>query len=79
MRIPRFRLAGAALLYAALAIAMSPAGAQSYPVKPIRILLPFAGGTDIVGRLLALKLSAALGQQVVPDQRMRLAGKLSSI
>jgi tripartite-type tricarboxylate transporter receptor subunit TctC len=54
-----------------------PALAQTYPAKPIRILLPFAGGTDVVGRLIALKLSAALGQQVVPDPRLGAGGNIA--
>ena len=47
-----------AVAFAALCAAL-PAIAQNYPVKPIRLLLPFAGGTDVVGRLIALKLSPA--------------------
>lgn len=60
MRVPPFRRAGAALLVAALATAMPPASAQSYPVKPIRVILPFStGGTDLVDRWLGLKLAPA--------------------
>jgi tripartite-type tricarboxylate transporter receptor subunit TctC len=43
------------------------AGAQSYPTKPVRLIVPFAaaGPTDVIGRLVAQKLSDAWGQQVV--------------
>ncbi len=59
---------------AALACALLLAGtatAQTYPVKPIRMGVPFpAGGpTDIVGRTMAQKLSESLGQQVIVDNR----------
>ncbi len=81
MSAPQFHRAGAALLstalFAALVTALPPALAQSYPLKPIRILLPFAGGTDVVGRLLALKLSPAIGQQVVPDPRLGAGGNIA--
>ena len=53
------------------------AHAQNYPAKTIRLLLPFAGGTDVVGRLIALKLSPALGQQVVPDPRLGAGGNIA--
>jgi tripartite-type tricarboxylate transporter receptor subunit TctC len=54
----------------AAAIAM-PVCAQSYPAKPLRLIVPFGsgGGTDVIGRALALKLGDALGQQVVVDNR----------
>src|SRR5207245_2749706 len=50
------------LLFASLALSVSLAAAQSYPSRPIRLLLPFAGGTDAVARLLAFKMSPALGR-----------------
>ena len=54
-----------------LAVATTAAFAQSYPTKSIRLISPFApgGGADITCRAIAPKLSAALGQQVVVDNR----------
>jgi tripartite-type tricarboxylate transporter receptor subunit TctC len=53
--------------------------AQSYPSKPIRMILPFAGGTETVGRLVAGKLSPALGQQVVPEPRLGATGNIGYV
>ena len=49
----------------------SIASAQGYPSKTVRLIVPFAAGgsTDIMGRLVAQKLSAVWGQQVVVDNR----------
>ena len=54
-----------------------PVVAQTYPSKLIRFIVPFppGGGTDIIGRLIAQKLSAALGQQVIVDNRAGAAGR----
>jgi tripartite-type tricarboxylate transporter receptor subunit TctC len=67
----------AVLAALALALHVAPASAQSYPTRPIRVLLPFAGGTDAVARLLALKLAPALGQQVLPEQRLGAGGNIA--
>jgi tripartite-type tricarboxylate transporter receptor subunit TctC len=66
-----------AALLAALALPASAALAQTYPTRPIRLLLPFAGGTDAVARLLAVKLSSALGEQVLPEQRLGAGGNIA--
>jgi tripartite-type tricarboxylate transporter receptor subunit TctC len=58
------------LLFAALAVAF-PLSAQEYPARPVRILVGFApgGGIDIVARAVAPRLTAALGQQVIVENR----------
>ena len=45
--------------------------AQSYPVKPIRLIVPFppGGGVDFIGRIVGQKLAERLGQQVAIDNR----------
>ena len=77
MKVWKRRLAQAVLMLAALGI-VAPSLAQSYPSKPIRIMLPFAtGATDIVTRWLATKLSPVLGQPVVPEPRTGAGGNIA--
>ena len=52
-------------------LAMSPAHAQDYPIKTVRIIVPFApgGSADVFGRFIAQRLQDSLGQSVVIDNR----------
>ena len=70
-----FQILSAVLLIATIA---APVGAQSYPARPIRLILPFppGGATDILGRIVGQKLSERLGQPVVADNRPGAGGYL---
>ncbi|HZN22990.1 MAG TPA: tripartite tricarboxylate transporter substrate binding protein [Burkholderiales bacterium] len=65
------------MLVTGAAFSQTPAaGASTYPAKPIRMILPFAGGTELIGRMVGGKLSPMLGQQVVPDPRFGASGNI---
>ena len=71
------------LIKTALAIAATfalPATAQTYPSKPVKVVVPFAAGgaVDILTRVLADKLSPALGQQVVVEPVVGAGGNIGS-
>jgi tripartite-type tricarboxylate transporter receptor subunit TctC len=70
-----------AILIVALGVAAVPvASAQDYPNKPVRLIVPYppGGATDVIGRVLAQKLSIALGQQVIVDNRAGAGGNLGA-
>jgi tripartite-type tricarboxylate transporter receptor subunit TctC len=58
----------------------APAIAQDYPSKPIKLIVPYppAGATDVIGRVMAQKLSVALNQQVIVDNRGGAAGSIGA-
>jgi tripartite-type tricarboxylate transporter receptor subunit TctC len=66
-----------------LALALAPLAAwaqETWPAKPLRFILPFppGGGTDILGRMIAERLSAALGQPVVIENRGGAGGNVGT-
>jgi tripartite-type tricarboxylate transporter receptor subunit TctC len=72
--------ASLALLALTLALVPQAALAQSYPAKPITLVVPFPAGstTDLVGRILSDELAKAIGQNVVIDNRGGAGGGLGS-
>src|SRR5689334_13789119 len=65
------RIAQFALLIAAASVITPATAADWAPTKPVRLIVGFppGGATDLVGRILQPKLSAALGKQLVIDNR----------
>src|SRR5256885_1879986 len=80
----RRALLGAALLTLgaglALPTAASAAADAGYPARPIKLVVPYTpgGATDVIGRVVGQKLSLALGQPVVVENRAGAAGNLGA-
>jgi tripartite-type tricarboxylate transporter receptor subunit TctC len=68
------------LLAALLSFATAASAQDAWPSRPIRFILPFppGGGTDILGRLIAERLSAHLGQPVVAENRGGAGGNVGT-
>jgi hypothetical protein len=73
MQLPRRRFVHLTTSAAALVALPRLAKAQSYPARPVRLIVPFgpAGATDIVARLIGQWLSERLGQSFVIENRRR--------
>ena len=67
------------LLIAALLLAL-PAAAQNYPSRPVRLIVPYQAGqgTDVAARYFAERLSKALGQQFVVDNKPGAGGNIGT-
>jgi tripartite-type tricarboxylate transporter receptor subunit TctC len=69
-----------ATIVAALFAAGNPAAAQNYPDRPLTMIIPFAAGgpTDVLGRVVAARMSEILGQQVVVENVGGAGGQTGS-
>ena len=54
--------------------------AQDYPNKPIKLIIPYppGGATDVIGRIVALKMSEVMGQQLIVDNRAGATGSIGA-
>jgi tripartite-type tricarboxylate transporter receptor subunit TctC len=81
--LARFRLPGlsTAMIAAATALMAFNASAQTYPNRPIRLLVPFApgGGSEIVSRAYAAQMSKILGQNVIVENKPGGAGNIAMV
>ncbi|GAB4066279.1 tripartite tricarboxylate transporter substrate binding protein [Ancylobacter sonchi] len=76
----KFRTLLAAASAAAFAFAAAPSLAQGFPERPVTLVIPFpaGGSTDLVGRLVAERMSAELGQPVVVENKGGAGGNLGA-
>src|SRR5947209_5487879 len=67
-----------AVLLCALHFSLCPAAAQTYPTRPITLIVAFSpgGSSDVVARLLGPQLAVDLGQSVVIDNRAGAGGNI---
>ena len=77
-RVTRILFSASVVLTAATFPVIS--AAQDYPGKPIKLIIPYppGGATDVIGRIVALKMSEALGQQLIVDNRAGATGSIGA-
>ena len=71
---------GMATLALAALVTLGPAGAQNYPAKPIRVIVPFVAGgaVDVLARLVSAKMSESIGQPVIVENRAGASGNIAA-
>jgi tripartite-type tricarboxylate transporter receptor subunit TctC len=76
----RWRLSSVVLVALASLLSATPACAQTYPAKPLRLIVPFTpgGSQDVIGRLFAQKVGDALGQTVVVENKPGAGGLIAT-
>ena len=79
-RLIRAGLAASALVATLIGAPLSQTRAQDYPTRQITLIVPYppGGGVDLIGRLVAQRLSAVLGQQVVVENRGGAGGMIGT-
>jgi tripartite-type tricarboxylate transporter receptor subunit TctC len=67
-------------VFVALALLAGAVSAQSYPSKPVRVVIPWppGGSNDVVGRIVTQKVGENLGQQFIVDNRAGAAGSIGA-
>ena len=77
---PRRRLLASAALLTAASLVGTPALAQAYPSKPIRIIVPYTAGgaSDVLARVIGNKLQQAWGQPVVVENKVGASGAIGT-
>jgi tripartite-type tricarboxylate transporter receptor subunit TctC len=80
MLLRRVFVAGLSVCALCASALTKPAAAEDYPSRPITLIVPYppGGGVDVMGRLVGQKLSAALGQQVVIENRAGAGGMIGT-
>jgi len=80
MKITKFVGISAVVLAGAASVLSTQAVAQSWPTRPVRIIVPFGagGGTDIQGRLLSKKFYESMGQTFIVDNRPGASGLIGA-
>ena len=80
MKLPRCRFLHLAGVAAALPTVSRIARAQTYPTRPVRLIVPFAAGgpTDLLARLVSQRLSLSLGQSVIVENEPGAGGRTGS-
>src|SRR6202047_2957538 len=80
MKLPRRRFLQLAAVSAALPAVSRIAGAQTYPTRPVRIIVgfPASNASDVVARLAGQTLSERLGQQFIVENRPGAGGNIGT-
>jgi len=70
----------ASVLLVCTALAPAIVGAQTFPSKPIKLVVPFTpgGSQDVIGRLLAQRVGEALGQQIIVENQAGAGGQIAT-
>jgi len=76
----RYKFATACTAMLTMIFAVASAQAQTYPGKPVRVIIPWPPGglTDVAGRLVFTKMSEAMGQQFIIDNRPGATGSIGA-